>query len=890
MSEEQATTSANYRRGLRVRTQTDFYRGTSVSSTRRAPPTSPSPDFPSRSSSPLTEMSSTRTTPAATSASTAHQEQHEPVPDVDLCNNRQYAVPDINNNYAGAKLAPSDDSGPRHPSRVPGYRREHHGTPFDALDADYRRRHPTPTSSGEDDPMFEDEHRRCRHGKKPDQRRNGAPSPMGPPGGGPPSSHHSQSERAISSLLSIPPKSMLDFYMSLSDVHKAFSDVGKLTGGDTWPMWKFCVETALDTIIDFHTQRGGRTIPQEISHAVFNVMAGHIADSVMANYLNESRPEELMRKLKERFNPKTTISDANEIFQLFHLCRPIYEMDKLLDDAVNIVSKLAAKGIELPDVVIYSAIIGIIPPAYNSTRMAYEQVVRANTTPGATFEPKPDALIAELRREFNNWRLTHPKTNESKGSLTLVPRDKHTSTQASSSKSHHIERTQKTGSAAAPYKKEVDKRNTTRELKCFNCNETGHMTPDCPKAWTEKSKEAMKRKGITRKSASTARVEKKKSGNTASSSSTAATANMATTSTISNAASRQSAWIASLSDADVEMNVSTLINFTLPAFTASSSNDKPVHILDTGATIHCTPYRNLLFNVHAVPTVLLTVANSEQLVLNLAGDMVVEVDSEQDTGTPNTITLQNVYFNSSLPFTLISVGKLDKEYRFIFYNGHCTIHASNTCIGVVKKLNDLYTLSSTIPRALLSVHTTGITLYDLHKKLGHISYFQINKLLEMSKLIITEQITDRTETQCKDCIVNNIRRNPVPKKRTSPFAAKFGDHFHIDIFGPMPTESITGKYLYWLTIVDNATRWLALAPLCSKDEAYTQWVTFSTKLLTQYGIRVKILQSDNDRVFTSSEFTDYLKTQGTEPCYTVHDTPQQNGVAERVHQTIMNFI
>jgi hypothetical protein len=398
MSEEQASTSANYCQGSRVRTQTDFYRGTSVLSTQRAPPTLPSHDSPSRSSSPLTEMSSTRTTPATT----AHQEQHEPVPDVDLRDDRQYAVPDINDN-AAAKSAPSDDSGPRHPSCVPGYRRKRHGTPFDTLDADYRRRHPTPTSSGEDDPMSEDKRRRRRHGKKPDQRRDGAPSPMGPPEGGPPSSHHSQSERAVSSLLSIPPKSMQDFYMSLSDVHKAFSDVGKLTGGDTWPMWKFRIETTLDTIIDFYTQRGGRTIPQEISRAVFNVMAGHIVDSVMANYLNESRPEELMRKLKERFDPKTTISDANEIFQLFHLRRPIYEMDKLLDDAVNIVSKLAAKGIQLPDIVVYSAIIGTIPPAYNSTRMAYEQVVRANTTAGAKFEPKPNALIAKLRREFNNW-------------------------------------------------------------------------------------------------------------------------------------------------------------------------------------------------------------------------------------------------------------------------------------------------------------------------------------------------------------------------------------------------------------------------------------------------------------------------------------------------------
>jgi hypothetical protein len=80
--------------------------------------------------------------------------------------------------------------------------------------------------------MSEDERHCRRHGKKPDAPRDGASSLMGPPGGGPLSSH-SQSERAVFSLLSIPPKSMQDFYMLLSDVHKAFSDVGKLTSGDT---------------------------------------------------------------------------------------------------------------------------------------------------------------------------------------------------------------------------------------------------------------------------------------------------------------------------------------------------------------------------------------------------------------------------------------------------------------------------------------------------------------------------------------------------------------------------------------------------------------------------------------------------------------------------------
>ena len=154
-------------------------------------------------------------------------------------------------------------------------------------------------------------------------------------------------------------------------------------------------------------------------------------------------------------------------------------------------------------------------------------------------------------------------------------------------------------------------------------------------------------------------------------------------------------------------------------------------------------------------------------------------------------------------------------------------------MGVVQKSNDLYSLSTTRATSLASVSKSGISMYDLHKKLGHISYYQINKLLETSKLIITEHITDCTETPCEDCIINNIRRNPIPKICTSPFAPAFGDHFHIDIFGPLPTELITSRYLYWLTIVDDCTRWLTLAPLRTKDDASTQWVIFSTELLTQ---------------------------------------------------------
>ncbi|KAK1215376.1 hypothetical protein PQX77_022023 [Marasmius sp. AFHP31] len=189
----------------------------------------------------------------------------------------------------------------------------------------------------------------------------------------------------------------------------------------------------------------------------------------------------------------------------------------------------------------------MIPPAYNSTRSNYEAAVRATTKSGEKVVYKPLALIAELRREFNNWRITHPKVHKkSEGTTTLVPQ--------SSSKDKLVDRSTKSTTTAraavAPYSKDAVDRSKT---KCYNCNELGHSTPTCSKPWTESSKAAMKKKGITRKSVAAVTKDKGKAKAAVavtSTGSTEASANIASTTS----GASQSAWIASLSDSDVVMH------------------------------------------------------------------------------------------------------------------------------------------------------------------------------------------------------------------------------------------------------------------------------------------------------------------------------------------------
>jgi transposase InsO family protein len=58
-------------------------------------------------------------------------------------------------------------------------------------------------------------------------------------------------------------------------------------------------------------------------------------------------------------------------------------------------------------------------------------------------------------------------------------------------------------------------------------------------------------------------------------------------------------------------------------------------------------------------------------------------------------------------------------------------------------------------------------------------------------------------------------------------------------------------------------------------------------LLCQREIKIKMLFSDRGGEYTGKEFEGYLANPGTKHQLTVHDTPQQNGVAERLNCTLV---
>jgi len=114
---------------------------------------------------------------------------------------------------------------------------------------------------------------------------------------------------------------------------------------------------------------------------------------------------------------------------------------------------------------------------------------------------------------------------------------------------------------------------------------------------------------------------------------------------------------------------------------------------------------------------------------------------------------------------------------------------------------------------------------------------------------------------------------------------EFGQEIHTDLWGPAPVESRGGKK-YWDTYIDDKTRLTNIYFLRTKDEAFEATKKYAAWVHTQFGKKLKVLNSDRGGEYLGIDFTTYLESQGIVHKLSVHDTHQESGVAEQRNCTI----
>jgi transposase InsO family protein len=95
-------------------------------------------------------------------------------------------------------------------------------------------------------------------------------------------------------------------------------------------------------------------------------------------------------------------------------------------------------------------------------------------------------------------------------------------------------------------------------------------------------------------------------------------------------------------------------------------------------------------------------------------------------------------------------------------------------------------------------------------------------------------------------------------------------------------------YIYYISFTYDFSRETKVRFLKLKSKAFSALKDYEMELRRQTpGAKIKKLRSDRGGEYLSTEFDRYLKDQGIKRQLTVHHSPQQNGVTERLNRTLV---
>ena len=182
-----------------------------------------------------------------------------------------------------------------------------------------------------------------------------------------------------------------------------------------------------------------------------------------------------------------------------------------------------------------------------------------------------------------------------------------------------------------------------------------------------------------------------------------------------------------------------------------------------------------------------------------------------------------------------------------------------------------------------------------HERMGHLNWEAL-KAVKTSKdlsplkgIVLADDPLPHSST-CPGCQAGKAhRRTYKPSTTRSARSTHPLERVHSDLVGPIPTTSINGhRYAVSFTCDYSSHVWSL--PMKSKDQTLATFRMFGAQVKRQYGLTIRYFRSDRGGEFMSKEFSDYLASEGIIRETSAPDTPQQNGLAERMQQTIWSGI
>jgi transposase InsO family protein len=255
--------------------------------------------------------------------------------------------------------------------------------------------------------------------------------------------------------------------------------------------------------------------------------------------------------------------------------------------------------------------------------------------------------------------------------------------------------------------------------------------------------------------------------------------------------------------------------------------------------------------------------------------------------------IDGVYYIPKLKNNLLNIGQLqEKGLAILIQHNACKLfHPTRGLImEIAMTVNRMFIIFAAIPLnesvAFFQAGEESETQL-WHNRFAHLRFKGLRTLYYKKMVERLPPLKAPTKV-CADCLVGKQRRENISKKSHWRASSKL-QLIHSDICGPVNPESNSDKR-YLITFIDDFSRKCWVYFISEKSEALNMFKRFKNLVEKEAGSLVGCLRTDRGGEFTSKEFNEYCSMNGIKRQLTAAYTPQQNDVAERKNQTIMNLV
>lgn len=319
----------------------------------------------------------------------------------------------------------------------------------------------------------------------------------------------------------------------------------------------------------------------------------------------------------------------------------------------------------------------------------------------------------------------------------------------------------------------------------------------------------------------------------------------------------------------------------------SGKIDNNCWIFDTAASNHFCNDKNLFVYIEPVDNEnMLLAVNDISFPIEGKGDVKVCLDNTE-------CHLKNVLYSPNLRRNLISGPMLDKYgFKFVGQNGVINVYDRDIVMFKAKLERGLYYVSPSVDVNVNQIENNRSDnrgheeLMAWHEKFGHANIDYIVKTSQLNAVGGLPRLKKIPNFECEPCKLNKYKRVSFKTSEFNNSKAPL-ELLFLDVWGPAQTIGRNGER-YYVSILDDFSKRMFVFPISHKSDVFDVFIRHVKWAERSLGRKVKKIRTDNGGEFINQFFEQFCGEKGIRHQKTNIYTPQQNGSAERLNQTVLN--